>query len=117
MTWVVKKVVVTHAEFPSQNLSGDEQKELADMGAVIEHFDHDHLYRKATWETVTFANTCRTGVSRTLDRGTDLGQTINPPVAEGFAMLAQRLLDGGFSSDDVRTMAAHDSDPAGGGTE
>src|SRR6516162_3536640 len=27
----LKKVLVTHAEFPSQNLTGDEQKELADM--------------------------------------------------------------------------------------
>jgi hypothetical protein len=36
---------------------------------------------------------------------TDLGQTINPPVAEGFAMFAQKLLDAGFSPDDVRTMA------------
>jgi hypothetical protein len=34
-----------------------------------------------------------------------LGQTINPPVAEGFAMFAQRLLDAGFSNDDLRTMA------------
>ena len=33
----VKKVLVTHAEFPSQSLTGDEQKELADLGAIIEH--------------------------------------------------------------------------------
>src|SRR6185503_18550741 len=30
----VRKVVVTHAEFPSQNLSCDEQTALADQGAV-----------------------------------------------------------------------------------
>jgi hypothetical protein len=36
---------------------------------------------------------------------TDLGQTINPPVAEGFAMFAQRLLDGGFTVDQIRRMA------------
>jgi hypothetical protein len=99
----VKKVVVTHAEFPSQNLSGDEQKELADMGAVIEHCFTTTYTGKALWET-SFANIRRTGVSRTLI-STDLGQTINPPVAEGFAMFAQRLLDAGFSDDDVRTMA------------
>ena len=28
----LKKVLVTHAEFPSQSLTGDEQQELADMG-------------------------------------------------------------------------------------
>src|SRR5580692_2987403 len=76
----VKKVVVTHAEFPSQNLSGDEQKELADMGAIIEHCFTTTYTKKAPWETA-FANIRKTGVARTLI-STDLGQTINPPVAE-----------------------------------
>jgi len=99
----LKKVVVTHAEFPSQNLTGDEQKELADHGAIIEHCFTTAYTAKATWEQ-TFENIRRTGVARTLV-STDLGQTINPPVADGFAMFAQRLLDAGFSVDDVRTMA------------
>jgi uncharacterized protein DUF6282 len=99
----VKKVVVTHAEFPSQNLTGDEQKELADMGAIIEHCFTTTYTGKAPWEAA-FANIRKTGVARTLI-STDLGQTINPPVAEGFAMFAQRLLDAGFSNDDLKTMA------------
>jgi hypothetical protein len=99
----VKKVVVTHAEFPSQNLTGDEQRELADLGAIIEHcFTTTHT-GKAPWDAA-FANIRATGVARSLI-STDLGQTINPPVAEGFAMFAQRLLDAGFSVDDIRTMA------------
>jgi len=102
-TMGLKKVVVTHAEFPSQNLTGDEQKELADMGAVIEHCFTTAYTAKATWEA-TFANIRKTGVSRTLI-STDLGQTINPPVAEGFGMFAQKLLDAGFSVADVHTMA------------
>jgi hypothetical protein len=36
---------------------------------------------------------------------TDLGQTINPPVAEGFAMFAQTLLEAGFSTEQIRRMA------------
>jgi hypothetical protein len=99
----LKKVLVTHAEFPSQSLTGDEQKELADLGAVIEHCFTTTYTNKAPWET-TFANIRKTGVSRTVI-STDLGQTINPPVAEGFAMFVQRLLDAGFSADEVRTMA------------
>ena len=99
----VKKVVVTHAEFPSQNLTGEEQRELADLGAVIEHCFTTTYTNKAPWEAA-FANIRKTGVSRTII-STDLGQTINPPVAEGFAMFAQRLLDAGFSADEVRTMA------------
>jgi hypothetical protein len=99
----VRKVVVTHAEFPSQNLTGSEQRELADLGAIIEHCFTTTYTAKATWESA-FANIREAGVSRALI-STDLGQTINPPVAEGFAMFAQRLLDGGFTADDVRTMA------------
>ena len=99
----VKKVLVTHAEFPSQSLTGEEQKELADLGAIIEHCFTTTYTNKAPWE-VAFANIRQTGVSRTVI-STDLGQTINPPVAEGFGMFAQRLLDAGFSDDDVRTMA------------
>ena len=99
----LKKVVVTHAEFPSQSLTGDEQKALADEGAVIEHCFTTTYTAKAPWE-LAFDNIRKTGVSRTLV-STDLGQIINPPVADGFAMFAQRLLDAGFSVDDVRMMA------------
>ncbi len=99
----VSKVVVTHAEFPSQNLTGGEQRELADLGAIIEHCFTTTYTGKAAWESA-FANIREAGVSRAVI-STDLGQTINPPVAEGFAMFAQRLLDGGFTADEVRTMA------------
>ncbi len=99
----IKKVVVTHAEFPSQNLSGDEQKELAAMGATIEHCFTTFYTGKAPWDAA-FANIRKAGVSRAII-STDLGQTINPPVAEGFAMFAQRLLDAGFTDADVQTMA------------
>ena len=99
----LKKVLVTHAEFPSQNLSGEEQKELADLGAIIEHCFTTTYTAKATLEAA-FANIRHAGVSRAVI-STDLGQSINPPVAEGFGMFAQQLLDSGFSSDDVRMMA------------
>ncbi len=99
----LRKMIVTHAEFPSQNLTGDEQKELADLGAVIENCFTTTYTAKATWESA-FANIRKTGVQRSVI-STDLGQTINPPVAEGFGMFAQKLLDAGFSESDVHTMA------------
>ena len=99
----LKKVLVTHAEFPSQSLTGDEQKALVDEGALIEHCFTTTYTNKAPWDTA-FANIRKSGVSRTVV-STDLGQTINPPVAEGFAMFVQKLLDAGFSADEVRTMA------------
>jgi hypothetical protein len=100
----VRKIIVTHAEFPSQNLSGAEQRQLADLGAVIEHcFTTTHT-NKASWDDV-FENVRQTGIARTI-LSTDLGQTINPPVAEGFAMFAQRFLDNGFSVEEIQHMVA-----------
>jgi len=99
----LKRVVVTHAEFPSQNLTAEEQQELAGMGAIIEHCFTTMHTGKAPWEAV-FDSIRRVGPERCL-MSTDLGQTINPPVAEGFAMFAQRLLDAGFSGAQVRRMA------------
>jgi hypothetical protein len=99
----LKKVLVTHAEFPSQSLTGDEQKALVDEGALIEHCFTTTYTNKAPWETA-FANIRRSGVAKTVI-STDLGQTINPPVAEGFAMFVQKLMDAGFTTDEIRTMA------------
>ena len=97
------KVVVTHAEFPSQNLTGDEQRELSNLGAIIEHCFTTTYTGKATWGAA-FANIRKAGVSRAVI-STDLGQAINPPVSDGFGMFAQRLLDAGFTVDEIHTMA------------
>jgi hypothetical protein len=98
-----QRVVVTHAEFPSQNLTADEQNELAKMGAFIEHCFTTMYTGKASWEGVLEAIR-KAGPERCI-LSTDLGQTINPAVADGFAMFAQRLLDGGFTVEQVRRMA------------
>jgi hypothetical protein len=97
-----QRIVVTHAEFPSQNLSADEQHELAQMGAFIEHCFTTMHTGKAPWDGVLAA--IRKVEPERCVLSTDLGQTINPPVAEGFAMFAQRLLDGGFTVDQIRRM-------------
>ncbi len=100
----VKRVIVTHAEFPSQNLTAEEQIALADLGAIIEHCFTTYHTNKCPWETV-FTNIRAVGIERTM-LSTDLGQKTNPPVAEGFAAFAQRLLDAGFTTAEINRMAA-----------
>jgi hypothetical protein len=100
----VNRIVVTHAEFPSQNLTGDEQAELVALGAIIEHCFTTYYTNKATWEEL-FANLRKAGVKSAI-LSTDLGQATNPPVAEGFAAFAQKLLDAGFTAAEVHHMAA-----------
>lgn len=99
----VKRVMVTHAEFPSQSMTADEQLEAANMGAMIEHCFTTMYTNKAPWDAY-FASVRKVGPERII-LSTDLGQTINPPVAEGFAMFAQKMLDAGFTPADVRRMA------------
>ena len=98
------RVVVTHAEFPSQNLTAQEQFELAEMGAIIEHCFTTMHTGKSSWEGM-FEATRKVGTDRTL-LSTDLGQIINPGVADGFAMYAQKLLDAGFTAAQIHHMAA-----------
>ena len=100
----LRKVVVTHAEFPSQSLTAQEQFELAGMGAVIEHCFTTMYTGKSSWEGM-FEATRKVGTQRTM-MSTDLGQTINPDVAEGFAMFAQKMLDAGFTVAEIRHMSA-----------
>jgi hypothetical protein len=99
----LRKILVTHAEFPSQNLTAEEQAELAGLGAWIEHCFTTMYTGKASWEGV-FESIRRAGPERCI-LSTDLGQTINPPVAEGFAMFAQKLLDAGFTAAEIQRMA------------
>lgn len=98
----LKRVLVTHAEFPSQNMTADEQVEVANMGAVIEHCFTTMYTNKAPWDAY-FDSVRKVGPERII-LSTDLGQTINPPVSEGFAMFAQKMLDAGFNGADVRRM-------------
>ncbi len=99
----LQRVLVTHAEFPSQSLTADEQAELANEGALIEHCFTTMHTGKASWDEV-MVSIRKAGPERCV-LSTDLGQTINPPVSEGFAMFAQTLMDGGFSAADIKRMA------------
>ena len=100
----LRKVLVTHAEFPSQNLSAVEQAELADLGALIEHCFTTMYTGKASWEDLI--HSIRTVGAERCIISSDLGQTINPPVAEGLAMFAQVLLDAGFDTEQIQRMGA-----------
>jgi len=99
----LRKVIVTHAEFPSQNFTAEEQAELAETGALIEHCFTTMHTGKASWEGV-FHAIRKVGCERCV-LSTDLGQTVNPGVSEGFAMFAQTLLDAGFTAAEVHHMA------------
>jgi hypothetical protein len=99
----IEHVVVTHPDYPAQSFSADEQAELARRGAWIERcFTTPHT-GKVAWEQ-WLENTRVAGPERCV-LSTDLGQKANPPVEDGLALLADRLLDADFTEEEVRTMA------------
>jgi hypothetical protein len=99
----IRDVVVTHPEFPSQNLSFDEQRELAEMGALLERCFTTPYTGKVPWERV-FEGVRATGVQNNV-LSTDLGQVFNPPVEDGLALFADRFLEAGFTEEEIHLMA------------
>jgi hypothetical protein len=99
----VRRMVVTHPEFPSQRLSVEDQCALAERGALMERAFTTPYTGKCSWEQV-FESSRAVGVDRTV-WATDLGQVFNPPVEDGLALMADRFLEAGFGEEEVRTMA------------
>jgi hypothetical protein len=96
----VRHVVITHPEFPHQNLSVDAQLALADRGALLERcFTTPHT-GKVEWSRM-LDNIRQVGLTRSLIT-TDLGQPANPPVEDGLALMADGLLAAGFDEAEVR---------------
>jgi hypothetical protein len=103
----IAQVVVTHPDYPTQGVPLGEQRELARRGALLERCFAPIHTGKVSWEA-TFEAIEATGVAGNV-LSTDLGQVANPPVEDGLALMADRLLAAGFSEDDVRTMAVVNS--------
>ena len=95
----VRKVVVTHPEFPHQNLSVADQIVLADMGAYLERCFTTPYTGKVDWSRMV-DNIRQTGIGRSLV-STDLGQPANPPVEDGLPLMADALLAAGFTESEV----------------
>ena len=98
----VKRIVVTHPEFPTTLLSIDQQNELARLGAFFERCFTTPNTGKIAWEQV-YLNIREVGPASTI-LATDLGQTTAPYPDEGLGMFIGRLLDNGFSEQEVRVM-------------
>lgn len=103
----VRRVLITHPEFTSQRLGPEDQAELGRMGCYLEHCFTTAYAGRCTFDEM-FANIRAAGVERCLI-STDLGQVDNPPPEDGMALMADRLLEAGFSEDEVRTMAVENT--------
>jgi hypothetical protein len=99
----IATIVITHPEFPAQDIGIEDQVELASKGALLERcFTTPHT-GKVTWERM-FEAIRATGPEHSV-LSTDLGQVFNPPVEDGLPLMADRLLEAGFDEEEIRTMA------------
>ncbi len=104
----LKKVVITHPTFSSVNLSKEEQKELTELGAIMEqcfgvinpHYgiDWDGLY-----ETIRYVGPDHCILS------SDLGQTNNPYPDEGMITFVTNLFNNGFTKEEIRRMTVENT--------
>jgi len=100
----VKRLYLNHPEYII-NGSIEEQKELAALGAFIEHLA---IFMYPMWPTKAGLDGIvemikAVGPERTV-LATDLGQVHNPPPAEGLRMFVRVLLEKGIPEKDLRVM-------------
>jgi Family of unknown function (DUF6282) len=98
----VERIVVTHPEFPCQNFSLDDQRALAERGCLLERCLSTPLSGKTQWERV-FDGVRAVGVEHSLF-SSDCGNPDYPPVEDGLALWADRLLGARFDEDEVREL-------------
>jgi len=103
----VREIVITHPEFPSQNLSVEDQKALVQRGALLERcFTTPHT-GKITWEE-WIENIRAAGPEHSV-LSTDLGQIFNPEVEDGMGLMVDRLLEAGLEEEEVHVMAVENT--------
>lgn len=108
------RIVVTHAEFEVVNMTVEQMKKAASMGAKLEvdamgalMGSNAHLAWMRFWRQVTYKESAQhikaVGAEHFV-LGTDLGQTGNPSQPDGLAMLVAGLMAEGISKEQVKLM-------------
>ncbi len=103
----VRRITITHPEFPTTCLTIDQQRELMKYDVFFERCFTTPQSGKISWEHV-FNNIRTIGPSTTII-ATDLGQSTNPYVDEGMTDFIGKLLDAGFRETEVQQMASRNA--------
>ncbi len=108
------RLVVTHAEFDVVNMTVEQMKKAAAMGAKMEidamgplMGPQAHLAWMRHWRQVTYkesAGHIKAVGAEHFILGTDLGQTGNPSQPDGYAMLVAGLMAEGITKDQIKLM-------------
>lgn len=103
----VKKILVTHADIDTTDLSVDDQLEMADMGALIEHSFTPCMPMRQRLDPRMIAKAIqRVGAKRCV-MSSDFGQMHNPLPIEGMRMFVQHMLKCGITHDEIDIMTKY----------
>ena len=110
----VQRLVVTHAQFDVVNMSLDEMRKAAAMGAKLELCamgtlmgPEAHLAWMRNWRRVKVEETAAAVKeigAQNFVLATDLGQTGNPSPADGLQLFVVDLVKAGVGKDDITKM-------------
>ncbi|MFW6115328.1 MAG: DUF6282 family protein [Thermodesulfobacteriota bacterium] len=101
----IRRIVATHPSESVVGMSPDQQKEAAQMGAMIEHCFFavtescpDRIQLEEIRDQIRYV-----GISSCI-LSSDFGQVANPSPIEGFAYYLEKMKALGFSEDELRVM-------------
>jgi len=110
----VDRMVVTHAQFEVVNMSFEQMKKAASMGAKLELCamgplmgPEAHLEWMRHWRRVKVEETAaavKEVGAQNFILATDLGQTGNPSPADGLQLFVTDLMKAGLTKDQITTM-------------
>lgn len=98
----VKKIIVTHVDFPTTYYTVEEQKQLLGEGVYMEHCYTTWKTGKVSFET-TLEMIREIGPDHVI-LSTDLGQTSNVYPDEGLLEFCEKLIESGFTKEDIKKM-------------
>lgn len=101
----VERIIITHVDFPTTFYTVEEQKELAQYGAVMEHCYTTFATGKVSFDT-TLEQIRAMGPDRVV-LATDLGQKTALYPDEGLLEFASKLQEAGFRAEDIRKMTVY----------
>lgn len=101
----VKRIIITHVDFPTTYYEIEDQKKLADYGAYMEHCYTTYATQKVDY-AVTLEMIKALGPEHVV-LSTDLGQPAGIFPDEGLETFATKLHEDGFTVEQVRQMTVY----------
>lgn len=100
----VKKILVTHAELDVVSVPKEDQREMARMGALIEHSFTPCTHLRQRLDPRVIVEAIEHVGAKHCIMSSDMGQPVNPLPAEGFRMFIKTMLHLGIPERDIDIM-------------